>query len=174
MLQIMYEVEKNLASLLSNPSNWKSVDINYHPPRVERLWMQHGEYRISLHCIHSCTTEEALLHPHPWPSAMRIIQGKYEMGVGYSTTNELPPIAAKIILCVPSEYEMTDPNGWHYVRPTGKCVYTLMITGTPWERDSPKSSEPLVPLSEERKEEIIKVFRERYTNWFSRSKKSCL
>lgn len=160
MIHTILEVEKILSQLLKEEV-WKSVDINYHPPRVERLWTEYNNYRISLHCIHPCTTEEALIHPHPWPSAMRIVQGSYEMGIGYSSTNEPPTIAAKVILNKGCLYEMTDMNGWHYVRPLEPC-YTLMVTGQPWGRESPKSSKPLESLSKEREIEILSIISEYY------------
>jgi hypothetical protein len=163
MIKVLHEVEQKLPELLREISLWNSVDITYHPPRVERLWRQYGDSRIYLHCIHPCTTEEALLHPHPWPSAMRIVKGIYEMGIGYAKGMDTPPpIPATVFLHPPSEYEMTDPNGWHYVRPINGCVYTLMVTSTPWKRESPKSTEPLVALPEKRKKEIINIFLNRY------------
>ncbi len=158
MLEILHKAIHQLPDLLKQFLKWQSLDIDYHDPRVERLWMPYDNSRIMLHCIHPCKSEDALFHRHPWPSAMRIIQGRYEMAVGYGTTAEPPPVAAKMILYPGSEYEMTEPNGWHYVRPLDGCVYTIMVTGKPWKNDSPRSTKPLIELSEKRKEEIIKVF----------------
>jgi hypothetical protein len=52
--------------------------VNYHHPRVERLWTQVGDSRLMLHVIHPCNSSEALYHPYPWPSAMHVLSGRYE------------------------------------------------------------------------------------------------
>lgn len=159
MLEILHQVEQKLPELLKNLLDWNSVDVDYHDPRVERLWRQYDENRIMLHCIHPCKTEDALMHPHPWPSAMRILEGVYEMGVSYSDQRRVsPPIAAKINLVAGVDYEMTDPDGWHYVRPVNGRVYTIMVTGAPWNNDSPKSTKKLIALSDIRKRELADKF----------------
>lgn len=79
MIEELKHIEKTvLADLLKNPSIWNTIDVNYHHPRVERLWTQVGEFRLMLHVIHPCETSNALYHPHPWPSAMHVLSGKYE------------------------------------------------------------------------------------------------
>ena len=93
---------------------------------------------------------------------MRVLEGTYEMAVGYGTGGKEPPMAARIITGAGSEYEMTDPNGWHYVRPIGTPTLSLMIAGKPWNRTSPKSEKTLNPLAKKQKEEILKFFREQY------------
>lgn len=162
MLDALHDAERTLPELLRNPDLWKSVFVDYHPPFVERLWCEWGGNRLYLHRIHPCAEHEALFHPHPWPSAMRILSGTYEMAVGYGIGEELPPVAAKIIFGVGSEYEMTDPNGWHYVRPLGEPTMSLMITGKPWERWAPKSERSLSPLASDKEAEILEFFRTTY------------
>jgi len=161
MLEVLYEVEKDLLKLLEDENAWQSVDINYESPRVERLWRQYGEHRINLHCIHRCKPGMPLFHPHPWPSAMRVL-GEYEMGVGYGTGIVPPPIAARIMLQKDSAYEMTDPDAWHYVRPTKRVAFSLMVTGRPWSRLGPKSDKPLKPLTADRCKVMFVVFRAFY------------
>lgn len=162
MLSVLNEVEKNILNLLDSSDIWKTLDITYSAPRVERLSTQYNEYRISLHCIHPCSREEVLFHPHPWPSAMRILFGQYEMAIGYSESQTEPPAIATIILSEGSSYEMAHPHGWHYVMPLNKPAYTLMISGPPWNRSTPKNAEPLNPLSDKRKLEMLGLFKEYY------------
>ena len=84
MLATLHEAEDALPDLLREGVDaWRSLDIDYEPPHVERLWRPWGpvvstgamtipsRFRLSLHRIHPCET--ALFHPHPWPSAVRII-----------------------------------------------------------------------------------------------------
>lgn len=157
MIDQLKEIEDQIWSgkLSLDPKEWNSLDVDYDPPRVERLWRQLGDTRVYIHMIHPCT--EALYHPHPWPSAIKILRGSYEMGVGYGPGLAPPPMACKITLAAGSYYEMTDINGWHYVRPS-ELVLSLMITGPKWEREEIKSKNPLSPLSDKRKQELLNYF----------------
>jgi len=146
---------------LSNPQLWETLDIDYHPPRVERVWMPFDDKRVSLHVIHPCHKDDALLHLHPWESAVYIlpIGGRYEHGVGYIMGNKVN------IVCTQEfrgdvYYEMLNENGAHYVRPYGLPVFTVMISGPKiWENNGTKVDKKLEPLSEERKIEILETFK---------------
>ena len=163
MLEALERIEKDLPAMLMYPEQWKTLDVTYHPPRVERVFIQHNDLRISLHCIHPCSKEEALFHPHPWPSSMRIISGKYEMAIGHGIGEQTPPFAATVVMPAGSSYEMVDPDAWHYVRPLDEPAMTLMVTAFPWNRSTPKSSEPLQELSVARRNEIMDIFRKYYS-----------
>lgn len=160
MLDVLSRVEEDLPQLLRNKAPWTSVFINYHPPIVERLWLPYeaGQYRIYLHRIHPCEQGEALFHPHPWPSAIYMLEGSYEMGIGYGAGDTPPPEAAKLILKKGSRYEMLDPDGWHYVRPLDEPSLSLMVTGKPWDRKAPGSDKPLPMLSVEQRQKLFKDF----------------
>ncbi|MFQ5598586.1 MAG: hypothetical protein ACE5GK_11105 [Nitrospiria bacterium] len=162
LLKALEDIENGLFPLLNNPKRWESIDIDYHPPRVERVFMQQAELRVSLHCIHPCPAKGALFHPHPWPSAMRILSGRYEMAVGFGPGKETPPISLTLVSKAGSAYEMIHPNAWHSVRPIGKPVMTLMISGKPWKRIAPRSAKSLPHLSGDRKGEILTAFKEFY------------
>jgi len=158
MLNVLYDIEDKMDVLVRQPG-WNSMYINYHPPVVERLWKQVGDYRVYLHRIHPCEREQALIHPHPWPSAIRVLEGSYEMGIGYGPGMTTPPIACKLIANTTFCYEMVEPDGWHYVRPIGAPSLSLMVTGKPWEREAPRSTEPLNPMGEQRIEGLLERFR---------------
>jgi hypothetical protein len=162
MLDILNAVEIDLPDLLQDESTWMSLYVDYHPPVVERLWRPWGVYRVSLPRIHPCEPGEALFHPHPWPSAMRILAGEYEMAVGYGKGEAVPPVAALMIAAGDFRYEMTDPDAWHYVRPLEHPTMSLMVTGLPWDRPSPKSSKALRPLTAEEQALLFAFCRERY------------
>lgn len=160
MLEQLKEVEAQMPELLQN-AEWNSLYIDYEKPHVERLWIQLGENRLYLHRILPCEEPQALFHPHPWPSAIKLLKGSYEMGVGYTETNEAPPVAAKIVLRAGASYEMTDINGWHYVRPTEE-VLSIMLTGPKWDRWSFKSNYSLRPLTAEEQDRLKGYFIEHY------------
>lgn len=134
LLRVLDNYWYELPELLDEHSSvWRTLDVDYEPPRVERLWRQLGPYRLMLHRIHPC--EKALFHPHPWPSAVRVVSGRYEMGVsqGHVLLNEHQPEVARLILTAGSQYEMVHPLAWHYVRPLDEPSLSVMVTGKPWD-----------------------------------------
>jgi hypothetical protein len=162
MLSKLYDIEHTLPSLLPDTAGWHSLLINYHPPVVRRLWRDHGPCRVYLHDIFACTAEEALFHPHPWPSAMRVVEGTYEMVVGYGAGDVAPPAAATLVLGPGTCYEMIEPDGWHSVRPLDTSTLSLMVTGAPWERLAPKSDKPLAPLESAAVQDLLHRFARHY------------
>ena len=162
MLDLLAAVEKELPGMLLDETIWNGLFIDYHPPTVERLWTAWHACRVSLHRIHPCAPGKALFHPHPWPSAMRILAGEYEMAVGYGKGEAVPPIAALMIASGDFRYEMTDPDAWHYVRPLGGTSLSVMVTGKPWDRPAPRSSRLFVPLTDAQRAELFALFRKYY------------
>lgn len=159
MLEELERAERELPALISS-SRWSSLDVDYEPPRVERLWTQLDGLRVYLHRIHPC--DSALFHPHPWPSAVKVVSGRYEMAVGHGPAESPPPAAAKLVLAAGSSYEMTDPDGWHYVRPIGGPSLSVMVTGAPWKRWSPGKGRDLRPLSATDAGRLLDDFRKLY------------
>lgn len=164
MLHTLQQVEAELPELLKDETQWQGLYVDYHPPLVERLWRQWGGYRIYLHRIHPCALGEALFHPHPWPSAMLVVSGAYEMAIGYGTGEEIPPIAACLILGPGSRYEMTNPDSWHYVRPIDGVTESVMVTGPLWNRPSPKSKKLLRELTVAERKAIFESFKNHFPN----------
>ena len=160
----------HLRDLLMSDKVWESLDVDYHPPFVKRLWVQlDEEHRLLLHEIHPCKTEEALLHPHPWQSAMHVlpIGGVYEHGMGYRQRTEDDTMPDRDIMISTQEvhgemyYEMIDKNAIHYVRPMNGCVYTVMLTGPVlWETNIKKATKELTPLNIEERDRLLKIFRD--------------
>lgn len=146
-----------LPRLLDDADGWSTMDVNYEPPRVERLYRARGDARVSLHRIHPC--DEALYHPHPWPSAILIVDGEYEMGVGWGKGTTKPPEAARLVLTTGARYEMIDEDGWHYVRPLKVPSLSVMVSGAPWTRQSPGKGLKHPPLSPSTKAELLEKFR---------------
>lgn len=163
-IEHLKEAEKKLPYLLSNPNIWQTLDVNYFPPRVERLWTQYDEnHRLFIHIIHP-TEELCLFHKHRWPASFKIVKGSYEMGVSYNkdeiTSEEAykVDIISKFILEKGSYYEMTNTHTLHYVKPLKEYSISLMITG-PLYKESVFRKEVLdVKLNElsfKRKNEIL-------------------
>lgn len=176
MLDTLLRIEKVLPKLIENREAWHSLDVDYEPPRVERVWRDTEDdmgdpVRICLHRIHPCET--ALIHPHPWPSAMRVVQGSYEMLIGDGGVDSLAGIqgyhkCATLILAPGSAYEMVDPHAWHSVRPLGEVAYSLMVMGPKYEQQifdhKPfGQGRELKPLSDEAVDEILEFWSSGWT-----------
>jgi len=170
LLAVLARAEAALPKLLFEPG-WNTLDVDYHPPRVERAWRPFEErYRLFLHCIHSCQLEEALFHPHPWPSAMRVLWGKYRMMVGSGSTVEPPPVVLDSVVTANQSadyrYSMEHPDGWHVVVPVRHPVFTVMVTGPPWRRPIPSVTEDakvdLKPLTPQRTGWLLAAFHRWY------------
>jgi hypothetical protein len=150
--------QRELPALIRDPSTpWQTLDVTYEDPHVERVWVQLGEYRVNLHCIHPCPV--ALRHPHPWPSAIRVLSGQYKMGIGKLGQDGDAEIAT-IILTADSSYEMLHPHGWHYVQPLLRPSLSVMLTGKPWLTTAIKHPGKGLnqPLTGIRKAEILAEF----------------
>ena len=164
MIDKLKRAEYALPELLQNSDIWQTLDVDYFPPRVERLWTQYDEnHRLFIHVIHP-TTEPCLFHKHRWPAAFKMIEGEYEMGIAYSekeiTSDEaykLPTISS-FILSSGSYYEMINTHTLHYVRPLEEPSISLMLTG-PFYPEAEFRKEildkKLEPLSDIRKRQIL-------------------
>lgn len=163
-INILKSLEPDIRKLLKRADVWKTLDVDYYPPRVERLYTTFGEYRIFLHIIHH-TDEECLFHKHRWPAAFKQVDGCYEMGITYSEEDvdslvaHNLPILSKFVIDTGSYYEMTQTDCLHYVKPITKTSASIMITKDLYADDR-KEANTLVlsELSEERKLEILLLF----------------
>jgi len=164
MLALLSEAEAALPALLEDASSWRSLRIDYHPPLVERLYRPWRDgLRLNLHRIHPCAPGAALFHPHPWPSAVKVLSGRYHMRIGYGSGTTEPPVAAEATLTAGASYTMTDPDAWHDVRPLGGPSLSVMVTGRPWPRAAPVApARPLSRMSAEAVSELLGAFRGHY------------
>lgn len=150
---------QELADLWAAEAAWSSLSITYELPHVDRLWatlapaVGRPALRVLLHRIHPCEPGKALWHSHPWPSAVKLIAGTYEHASGFMDRNGLHT-TARALLSPESSYEITDPLSWHYVRPIDEPVYTVMITGKPWPKNTAPKPLPQLPLTPEQIEEL--------------------
>jgi hypothetical protein len=168
MLSVLHNVvDLDLLGLLRKRRDWRSVHVTYHPPRVERLWIQHGSFRVFLHRIWPCEEGEALLHPHQWPSAVQVMSGSYEhltASLDETSPRSSPdhgPILCRSILTAGCSYEMTHPHAWHSVRPLGGPSDSIMVVG-PLYAPAPTMPSPPTekqgPLLQERFDALFEMW----------------
>ena len=176
-LSLMFERIEDLLiedGMLEDPDQWESLDVDYHPPHVERLYMRIGSVQISLHRIYPCNPEEALLHPHPWPASFKIYKGRYLTKIGYSSTEEPPTEFTSGVMAPGSMLRMTNPNEWHMVAPLGDSpTYTMMTTSTPYAENEvnagcKKATKKLSALSLSQKRDILNEFKQLIENVYDR------
>lgn len=164
MIKLLKNIEEVLASSLVKPELWNSLDVDYFPPRVERVWMKvSNQFRLYIHVIHP-TDQPCLFHKHRWPAAFKMLHGSYEMGIAYSekeVSNEEAynlPVISKHIINEGSYYEMTNTHTLHYVKPIDSPSLSLMVTGPLYPEASFRKEivdKQLLSLTEDRKKEIL-------------------
>lgn len=163
MIRALFDAETEILDYMKDEQAWSSMFIDYEKPYVERLWRSwRAHFRISLHRIHTCHEDEPLFHPHPWPSAIRILSGVYEMGIGHGAGDSKPPVNTRVILTSGCVYEMIDPDEWHYVRPLTDTSHSVMITDLPWGRRAPRSEKPLGTLNQAQQGDLFNTCRAFY------------
>lgn len=165
-IKILQSLEPKIRELTRNPKIWETLDVDYFPPRVERLYTTFEGFRIYLHLIHK-TSVECLYHKHRWAAAFKQLSGSYEMGLTYSP-NEITseyahsiPDIAKFILEKGSYYEMTQTDAMHYVQPISDKSWSLMITKDLYPEAVFRKEtldKKLKKLSKKRKEDLLAVF----------------
>lgn len=171
MLKKLALVERNMVDILIN-SNWKTLDIDYHPPYVQRVYTEWDGLRVMLHRFPTaCGMGDALYHPHPWVSAMKVLEGEYIQNIGHEeydgNYNPYPVTDTTIVMKSGSSYEMMNPKTWHRVIPQEE-TYTLMITGGLFSSDkmskgNKKSDKKLEPLDINTKNKILSKFMKFYS-----------
>lgn len=124
-----------IKTLLYDRGNWASLIVNKRKPYTYRVFTRFDDFRICLHKFDVCDTHESFFHPHPWPGAFVILEGKYKMKVGRSSDRTRPPKdVMTVILGKKSSYEIVEPLTWHSVIPL-ETSYSIMLNGLPWHKD---------------------------------------
>lgn len=124
-----------ILNLLHDQSKWDSLIVNRRKPHTYRVFTNVGDFRICLHRFDTCDLQESFEHPHPWPGAFTVMEGSYQMKVGYSIDRYGDPIqVADFVMKKGSMYEITNPLTWHAVTPL-ETTYTIMVNGPAWTPD---------------------------------------
>lgn len=139
MLSNLFDALTILPKLLDDRSAWDSLIVNRRKPYTYRVFttLPNG-LRLCLHKFDPCHTHEAFEHPHPWPGAFIVLDGRYKMKLAYSRNGRedvSPDEVATFILDKHSSYEIVNPLTWHSVIPL-EPTYTVMINGAPWDTET--------------------------------------
>ncbi len=158
MIDLLAEAEKALPPLLASPDGWSTLYADSEKPTLLRMWRSWEGYRIYGHKLLPCLRSEALFHPHPWPFAVRILQGSYEelLAAGDPTANL---ISGMSVFGRGAVYERMCPTLWHAVRPIAVPCWSFMVTGLPWSHEKQPSNTPTRPLTRTEMELLLCNFR---------------
>jgi len=132
--QLASAIDSLQSGLLDDISNWDSLIVNKRKPHTYRAFhfLESG-VRICLHRFTTCEASDAFPHPHPWPGAFTVLDGRYLMHVGMSSqASGEPSNVITTELGVGSVYVITNPLTWHSVQPLTEC-YSIMVNGVPFE-----------------------------------------
>lgn len=167
LLAVLNRIEQDLLpALLRTREGWKSLYVDYEPPFVERLYVpvtvDDVVYRLMLHKIHPADPAICLFHPHPWPSAIKILSGSYRMTCGFGQGMVEPPVSHTMVLMAGAEYEMAHPDGWHSVSPLNGPSHSIMLIGPPWSRPAHKPPVAQRALTPEEARSLMEFFRDAY------------
>lgn len=165
MLNILSSTEKYLSEWLLHPDKWASLLIDHEEPILERLWRRitfnRHPYRLCLHRLRAAHQQaESFYHNHPWPLAVKVIAGSYEMIYGFG---EKPSQTTKIILKAGDAYEMIDPQMGHAIKPLVDNSLTLMLIGSSWSKSRESLTTTFKPLAPSKKDKILKLFQNFYS-----------
>ncbi len=143
--------------------DWNGLKITYEKPHVERLWYQWDDRMIFLHRLEPCSHAEAFMHPHPWASAVKILNGSYTMETAEGDFETCGPVLNRYHFVAGSRYEMIRPTNWHRVIPGPGGVDSIMVVSPPWP-DFPKRviESGLESLSASRVRELMLCARRRF------------
>jgi len=144
---LLAEVESELPERIAK-GDFRSMHVTYAKPYVERLFFSRGEHRVFLHRIDSCAPEEALWHPHPWPSLIKVLDtegGLYRHSVGDkdSVFAVQMGVASSWPELRPITYTMLEPKAYHSVS-TDKASWSIMITGPRWSPPEPSKHQAVI------------------------------
>lgn len=132
MLERLYELIPEIIEKSRETNEWDSLIINRRKPHTYRIFRMFGPWCVCLHRFHTCDEHEAFAHPHPWPAAFFVLDGKYKMQIGRSQTHFMSPDnVATFIMNKWSAYEIVEPLTWHSVIPL-QTTYTIMVNGPEW------------------------------------------
>lgn len=157
MIKELEALLPEIPNLIKN-QEWDTLLINKYPPVIHRLSLKISEHRtLLLHKLFNTEDELALMHSHSWSFACKVLQGGYEMGVGFSSDRSVVPRALMTSMVNSGDiYEMTSPDIWHYTKPLeNKVSYSVLLIG---DRCRERKAENNSPLSLFQKQECIDWF----------------
>lgn len=149
---------------LQFPDEWDSLVINRGKPETLRFIKTFGSTRVCLHRFSPCNTDESIWHPHAWPAAFLILEGKYQLDFGYSFDRfSEPENVSTCVMATGSSYEMINPLVWHRITPLNNShVFTIMVNEEPFKEPHSQIrttvGKDLLPVEDKIKLDMMKKF----------------
>lgn len=159
MINELNKIIPKIPWLLKNKS-FDTLLIDKYPPIIYRLSLKISNNRtLFLHKLFNTGNDLALMHSHSWKFACKVLQGEYEMGVGFSEDRNKPPQSVFTSYIKSGDcYEMLSSNMWHYTKPTKntKYSYSVMLVG---ERTRERKAQNNSPILLSDKKDMILWFK---------------
>lgn len=142
-LALLAEVELGLPARIAS-KDFRTMHVTYARPHVERLFFQHGEYRVFLHLIEQCHVGDALWHNHPWPSIVKVLDSEGRHYI--NTFDKGDGLKQDRVIATPENpyvYSMLSPKDRHSVG-VELGSWSIMITGPRWGDPEPSRFQPQI------------------------------
>lgn len=162
--ELDYLIKDGISDLFDDVNNWGSLLIDKYPPVIHRLYRKISDNRtVMLHRLFHSGDDPCLMHSHSWPFAIKIIDGGYEMGIGFSKDrNVTPPTISQMLIKEGDMYDMTSSDIWHYTKPlTNYESHSIMLVGNRWRERKAQNNDS---LPEEVKLELFNYFKSKLTD----------
>jgi hypothetical protein len=164
MIDKLKQIEdKLILELLSNPKIWQSSVLDKQKPIVEKMWTQINKYIISLYFIHTCNKEEIRYKYNECPSAMHILQGSCEIGVGFK---EVENITTMHIPQGNMYFDMTADETIYFIRSTNSVSSSVMLSGEKWKEVEIEDGKELRSLEYDRQSIMLEYFSNYYRGFY--------
>jgi hypothetical protein len=135
----------DLPNLLKDKNKWKSLNICMFEPVIHRIYINlDNGCSLFLHRIFPCLNSQPLMHSHSWPFVVHVIEGGYNMSIGFSTVRDSPPQPIFKSTVKPGDtYEMLSPDIWHTTHAINTDSYSIMLVGPRWRSRIALNNDPL-------------------------------
>ena len=120
---------------LQDPNVWNGYFLDYCKPHMVRLFRQiDSENYLYLHKLMLCEERDVYPHLHKWPCAVAILDGIYEMSMGYVDDEGNNKMLSKHIVNTSDIYEITNPDALHGIRPVNTSSISAMLRGPEFDK----------------------------------------
>lgn len=125
LLEKLNDIEKLLPDFLKVEEDWCGERVVAGPHKADRVFREYNNIDVYLHRLYPCKPEDAIMHTHEGPTAIRILFGNYIMRLGHFDGASYQ-ISSTMIAVPGFSYEMMERRSSHSVAPLTE-VYSVRL-----------------------------------------------